>query len=48
MSKEVIEQRIKEIEKKVFFLQMKDKWNVQDYIQHDQWMDEKYQLSKML
>ena len=48
MSKETIEQKIKEIERKDFYLQMKDRWNLQDYIQHDNWMYEKQQLIKML
>ena len=48
MSKETIEQKIKEIERKDFYLQMKDRWSLQDYIQHDNWMYEKQQLIKML
>lgn len=48
MNKQEIEKRIEELEKRRFFLQMKDYWNFNDYRQDDELKEEIKNLKKML
>lgn len=46
MTKEQIEQRIKQLEDQLFYLDMKDRWDRQDYETHDKIVEELRELQE--